>query len=42
MTWLISDEARKHRAFREVWVSQESLVTPVRGEQNRLRFLFDA
>mgnify|MGYP007002547087 FL=1 len=19
MTWLISDEARKHRAFREVW-----------------------
>ena len=20
MTWLISDEARKHRAFREVWV----------------------
>ena len=21
MTWLISDEARKHRAFREVWVA---------------------
>ena len=21
MTWLISDDARKHRAFREVWVA---------------------
>ena len=21
MTWLISDEARKYRAFREVWVA---------------------